>query len=224
MKVYFIPGLSGTALMFSKQLAVFGDQAEVLEHIEPLDDKESIYHYARRLAEGIDTSQPFILAGVSMGGILSIEMNKFLEPAHTILIASIQSSEELRPQLRRYHKMSIPKLIQPPVYNAFRKVAYPFIGLRFPKHHEDFYTMFMQHSDKMMRWGMNSVMGWKNTFFPYKLTRIHGSKDHVFPIQYINSNRIDLLIEGGTHFVNIENAEEVNEVIRQCMYKAQGAS
>lgn len=45
-----------------------------IEWIEPLPN-ETIEQYAKRLAQCIDTSQPYVIIGVSFGGLIATEIN-----------------------------------------------------------------------------------------------------------------------------------------------------
>src|SRR5690606_24659764 len=65
-----------------------------LEWIKP-EAGEDFLTYARRLSEGIDVLQPFVLIGLSLGGMMAVEMNKFLSPSYTLLISSVTNSSQL---------------------------------------------------------------------------------------------------------------------------------
>jgi surfactin synthase thioesterase subunit len=54
-----------------------------------------MYSYAKKLSHQIDTTQPFILIGVSLGGMLATEMTDFIQPEKTIIISSAKNKYEL---------------------------------------------------------------------------------------------------------------------------------
>ncbi len=59
-------------------------------------------------------------------------------------------------------------------------------------------------------WAANEILNWKNNWQPDNLYHIHGSKDHMFPIRNIKTNYI---IPGGGHFMVMNRAEKVNEIL-----------
>jgi hypothetical protein len=101
MNVYFISGMGADRRLFKNILLPEGFQMNFVEWIRPEDD-EPIPAYASRLATQIDTSHPFILAGVSLGGIMSVEIAKLFPPVATIIIGSIPVARDLP---RYYHTL-----------------------------------------------------------------------------------------------------------------------
>jgi pimeloyl-ACP methyl ester carboxylesterase len=71
-------------------------QAEIvpLKWLRP-ERREDIHSYARRLAVQIDTSRPFWLLGVSFGGMVAIELSRFLAPDRIVLVSSVKNRAEL---------------------------------------------------------------------------------------------------------------------------------
>ena len=60
--------------------------------------------YSRTLAQQIDTSRRFSIIGVSLGGMLAVEMSKYLQPEEVILIASAKTRDELPTKYRFFQK------------------------------------------------------------------------------------------------------------------------
>ena len=55
----------------------------------------SLKEYAHELSEQIDISKPFILIGMSLGGMLATEITDFLDPEKVIIISSAKCRKEL---------------------------------------------------------------------------------------------------------------------------------
>ena len=116
MNAYFISGLGADKQMFQRIKLPEGFTIVHLEWIDPLKD-ETFEHYAKRLAQGIDTSEDFILVGLSLGGLMSVEMNKFLHPKFTILISSVVNKKALPFWFVLAGRLRIPKIIPPYFYH-----------------------------------------------------------------------------------------------------------
>ena len=71
MNAYFISGLGADAQMFQKTELPEGFVIHHLAWLRPLGH-ETFPQYAKRLAAGIDQSQPFILVPPSTGSVLSL--------------------------------------------------------------------------------------------------------------------------------------------------------
>ena len=101
MNVYFISGIGADQRAFSYITLPQGFNAIHLPWIKPLK-AEPLAAYALRLTAGINTAEPFILVGLSMGGMIAVEIAKKFPPVCTILISSIP----LATQLPRYYRIA----------------------------------------------------------------------------------------------------------------------
>ncbi len=213
--IYFIPGLGGTALMFKAQEAL-PYPIEVVELLRPKSIDESFKSYAKRMSKYIDTSKPYVIAGVSMGGMLATELSKRLSPAPitTILISSIKHRDEKPPHVRAVQRyIPIDKLITPTTFNFFLRYAEPILGVVHPTHKDEFTAMIRQHDHLLIKWGVQQVSKWKfKKKLPKNVLHIQGTRDHIFPHYWVKDAH---LIKGGTHFVNMEQADMVNFIIKK---------
>ena len=93
MNLYIISGLGADAKVFSR--IKFNENIKPI-HIDWLipEREEDFYHYTRRMAEKIDTSEPFCLLGYSFGGIVAQEINKLKPAEKVVILGSIRSDKE----------------------------------------------------------------------------------------------------------------------------------
>ena len=94
MNVYFISGIGADERVFQKIRLPHGYTPYYIEWI-PHQQNETLPQYARRLAAVIDALQPFILIGLSFGGMIAVEINQFLKAEKTIIISSAAHRKEL---------------------------------------------------------------------------------------------------------------------------------
>src|SRR5450755_2565194 len=94
MNLYFISGLGADKRVFQK--LILPDIFKI-HHIElvTVSTDESIETYCRRLSRQIDQERPFILIGLSFGGIIAVQMSKFLSPVQTVIISSFCLKNEI---------------------------------------------------------------------------------------------------------------------------------
>jgi hypothetical protein len=110
--------------------------------ISPLK-KETLPEYALRLSQQIDTSQPFVLIGVSFGGMCAIEISKKLNPLQTILISSSKVSTELPRELAGFKYIPIYHILSDFLYLKFTMLIRKRLGVT-PPLKAEFKTMLAQ--------------------------------------------------------------------------------
>ena len=108
-KIYLIPGLGADGRMYMPQLKVLPN-AVILEHQKPLKG-ETLVQYAKRLSAQVDTSEPFILIGTSLGGIIAIEMARIIHPDKVILISSVKHRGEMPAWMRAMRHLKLHNLL-----------------------------------------------------------------------------------------------------------------
>jgi pimeloyl-ACP methyl ester carboxylesterase len=104
-KIYLIHGQGSDARLFSK--LTLNPSFDTICLNLPLPAKEeTMQSFAQQLIPKIDTTGPFILIGVSLGGMIAAELNELLHPLQTIIISSAKNRYDLP---KRYSFMrSIP--------------------------------------------------------------------------------------------------------------------
>lgn len=198
MNVYFISGLGADRRAFERIQLSDAYTIHHLDWIKP-DATESLNDYARRLADGIDTTQPFALVGLSMGGMIATIMTGFLSPQKTILISSIGCNGEFPPLLKFARATKAYKLLPQAVFRPqFLWPVQRLMGTRV-KGRENLVREFIEQTDpQFMQWAIGAIVNWKDGEAPTNIYRIHGNRDKMFPLRYCKPN---VVIEGGTHFM-----------------------
>jgi hypothetical protein len=110
MKVYFIPGLAADGRVFHRIRLPQGFEPVFLDWLDPLAG-ESLRNYAVRLGGCIDTGSPFILVGLSFGGMLASEISRILQPGKVILLSSIPEARHLPAYFRLAGKLKLDEAV-----------------------------------------------------------------------------------------------------------------
>jgi hypothetical protein len=184
-----------------------------IEWIVP-DKDETLQLYVRRMAESIDTSQPFILVGYSFGGMVIQEMNAFLKPVKNILIASIKNESEIPPILRLGKRMKFAERF--PFWDAietqqakefFAKIIYQTYSIQVSQ-------FIIYNNPYYIRWSVQQILNWKPSTPCNNLYHIHGTRDITFPHKYIKDA---YLIDGANHFLVLADCERVSAELAQIL-------
>ncbi len=166
--------------------------------------------YAKELSKQIDTTQPFILIGTSLGGMLATEMTEFLNPEKVIIIASAKSSAELPFRYRFQKKIPIYKLVTPKMAWLGAFVMQPLVEPDRRKENETFKQMLKDKDPLFLSRTIHMIINWERTTHSEDIIHIHGNKDHTIPIRKV---KYDHLIENGSHMMTLTRGEELSALI-----------
>jgi esterase/lipase len=206
--IYCISGLGATAEAFSK-LNIEGYRLHVIEWLQPLP-KETIEAYATRMCAAIKEENP-ILLGLSFGGMMSIEIAKQIPVQKIIIVSSIKTKNELPLWMKAVAKTQLHK-IAPLKTNSrlTRPVQNFFLGAQ-TQEDKEVAIQFRRNADiNYVRWAIDKVLNWQNTWQPASIVHIHGSSDKMFPAKKAQPTHI---IKNGGHFMIMNKAGEVSTAI-----------
>lgn len=208
MIAYCISGLGADERVF--QALHLRYEIIPIKWLTPLT-KESLQEYCQRLIEQIDTRQPFLLIGVSFGGMIACEMNRYIQPYKTIIISSAAQANELPLSYKIMGKIQLAKwlpefLLFPPMF----ALNYLFDVKK--AEHKILIKNISQDTDPVFaRWAIDQITHWKNHVIPVDLIRIHGDKDKVLSFYTPDTH----VIKNGGHFMIVNRAEEISTIINK---------
>lgn len=209
MNVYFISGLGADRRAFERLKLPSEFSVHHLDWVAPRK-KESLNDYALRLGRGINTSQPFAIVGLSMGGMIASVLSQNLHPQKTVLISSVACAAEF-PRLFKFARY-VPLYKLAPLW-LLRKpnpVVHWFFGAR-SKAEKELMDYLITHSPpKFVRWAVHAIIRWKQKERPQNIFHIHGSADKILPIKY---TKADCIIDKGSHFMVWTRAGEVSRAL-----------
>lgn len=212
--IYLIPGLGADARMYEPQMRIL-ERYEVLEHQKPLPG-ETLRAYAQRLAARINTAEPFILIGTSLGGILSMELSRIVQPDKVILISSVKHRGELPLWIRIMKYLKLHKLLSGKRFIDFSKSN---IRMLITKRDTRVAQLLMaMHEDAdpdFVEWAIHEVIYWDGSAdHRPDVVHIHGTRDRLFPFSNIKNA---IAISGGSHVMGCTQPADVNEAILKAL-------
>jgi pimeloyl-ACP methyl ester carboxylesterase len=211
LTAYLISGQAADEKLFENLQFPSHVSVKHVHWIEPVK-KETLAGYCKRLAEEVDTSGEFILVGVSLGGIVSVELNKILRPVETIIISSISTRHELRPSLKLINFFKLQRIVPGRLYNVYTPLLNWYFGA-LNKREKDLLKYYTKSTTaNYMKWAVNAILTWKNETRPANLFHIHGTNDRIFPHKRTNAN---VKILGGTHLMVHNRPEEISSLLAE---------
>ncbi|MBD0367389.1 MAG: alpha/beta hydrolase [Flavisolibacter sp.] len=213
MNMYFISGLGADKRVFQKIKLPEGYTPHHISWI-PHRRNETLAQYARRLSAVIDTKLPFVLIGLSFGGMLAVEICRFLKPGKTILISSAAHSKMLPPYIRFLKWLPLHKALPYFLLKKPTRIVYWLFGIR-AKGEKILFDRILYDTDiSFLRWAMHAIITWPERKPPNHIIQIHGSEDTLLPLRFVKA---DYVIQGGNHFMVYSHAWEVSAVLAQVL-------
>jgi surfactin synthase thioesterase subunit len=166
-----------------------------------------------RLAEKIETNTPFVIIGLSMGGMIASEISRQYKPVINIIISSVPVASQLPPYMRSSGGLKIHDMI--PI--GLLKSAAIMKRLFSVDSAEDkliLKQMIEESDESFIRWGMNAISTWKNAEEPLAYIHIHGNRDIILPMRYTKPTHI---ISKGGHFMIMNHAKEINQILKKTL-------
>lgn len=201
--IYCISGLGADEQIF-KNLQLQQYELRYLPWIKP-QKNEGIQDYARRMVAPVKELHP-IIAGVSFGGVMGIEIAKLLPLKKLFIISSIKSREEMPAWMRWAGSMKLNKVVPVKSYQLTQPIEHHRLGVS-TEDEKIMVRRYRRSADPFyIQWAIHEILNWKNDWQPHHLVHIHGDSDRIFPIKKIRATHI---IQKGTHMMIYNRAAEV---------------
>ena len=211
--IYLFPGQGSDARLFKHLQIPRG--YDTLHISFPVPDKrESLANYAHRFIPEIDPSVPFILMGVSLGGMICTELTDTLNPLRTIVISSAKSTSELPGRYTFQQKFRLNRIVPKRLTKGGARILQ---GIVEPdrKHDPETYKAMLKAKDPVyMKRAVDMIINWDRTSYSNQIVHIHGDNDHTIPIKNIH---YDYLVDEGSHLMMITRAGEINQIISRIL-------
>lgn len=216
MNIYFIPGLGANKKIFRNIIVPDGYAAHYLEWITP-HRKETLPQYALRLAENIDTSRPFVVVGLSMGGMIAAEIVNKHPNGEMIILSSITSHNDLPFYFRYAGKVKLHKLIPVSLLKYASNIKRLFTA-ETSEERSVIRKMIRETDDYFIKWAMHAIVTWKGKAERPPALHIHGSRDELLPARFCKPTHV---IKGGGHLMVMTRAREINELLNDYFINRQ---
>lgn len=210
--LYCIPGLGADENVFQNLDLSFA-RPVFIEWVEPtLND--TLATYALRLRqEFIHEENPLIL-GLSLGGMLAVEMVKTMPLAKAIIVSSAKTSNEIPFYWRILRYLPVHKFLPTASFKNTAGIQQHFLSANSPEMRQYLVTARKKADVRFCRWALGAVFKWNNLDAPSNIIHIHGTGDKLLPFRYVKA---DIAIKNGGHLMVMENAGEISEQLRRIL-------
>lgn len=207
-EVYFISGLGANEHAFMN-LQLPGVKQIHLNWFEPAPN-DTMETYAKRMSEKITTKDPIII-GLSLGGMMAIEIAKLIPVKKIILISSAKTVKEIPWYFKIGRFIPAHKLIPVSwIAGSYGPVVWLLGAITDEQLDRLKKVIDISLFRRFDKWAMDAVVKWKNEIIPPNVIHIHGAKDKMLPYRFVTA---DYTIEKGTHLMVLTEAKKISAVL-----------
>ena len=208
--IYCIAGLGADENIFRFLDLSFANTV-FLYWITPLPN-ETLREYALRLKnEFIHEPDPIIL-GLSLGGMLAVEIAKSIPTAKAIIISSAKTRNEIPSYLKMLRYMPVYKILPRSSRKKFLNIQQYFLGAYSNLAKQYLLDAIEKADQKFYKWAVGAILTWQNQTVPLNIVHIHGTNDKLLPYKFVKA---DIPVNNAGHLMIIENASEISFLLRR---------
>lgn len=212
-KVYLLSGLGVDGRVFNN-IDLKEYQPQLVEWIPPRN-YEGISDYAQRLSARIEPNS--ILIGLSFGGMVAIEIAKYIPIQKLILISSASYFRQIPWLFRLWDWSKIIKILPKSFILKANPVTFWLFGIT-RRHEKILLRQILADTDyHFLIWAVRQITQWKNTEVNTEVVHLHGTKDKLLlkPIEISSIAMLKYGIENGGHFMIITHSEKITSIIKK---------
>jgi pimeloyl-ACP methyl ester carboxylesterase len=210
IKVYLISGLGADSRLFKNIKLPAGYEAVLINWSLP-NANDTLTSYAQDIVNQNNIKDDSVVIGVSLGGMIAVEIAKQVKLNKVILISSIKTDSEAPWYFNVFRKLPVYIAIPGKLMTHLGFLVKPMFGKMKADDLALFKSMLRNSSPIFLKWAMGAVLNWKSDVTYPNLYHIIGDKDLVFPHQNIKNPTA--VIKGGTHIMVFDKADQINTLL-----------
>ncbi len=214
--IYFIPGQGSDQRIFADISLDSSYNYKFLDYNTP-DRKLSLNEFAKQIATSIDTSEKFILIGVSLGGMICAELNEILNPEKVIIISSAKNRTELPFRYKFQRIIPLFEIFPARVLFWGAKILQPIVEPDRNKNKDTFKSMLYSKNPSYIKKTVRMIIKWKRTSNSGEIIHIHGTNDHTLPFRNVSDP--DYVIKNGSHMMTLTRADDISKILNEILSK-----
>lgn len=173
------------------------------------DEHDELSCYAQKVSVLIREENPIIM-GVSLGGMIGVEITKIRPVKKLIVISSAKTKEELPPYNGLFGKLVKSRIVPAFVYKMPTDTLMNKFGCETDEDETLLREILKDSDGQFMKWAMKAVAEWQNYTYIEPVIHIHGHADKLIFPENINAQ---YWIEDGGHIMIYNRADEINEIL-----------
>jgi pimeloyl-ACP methyl ester carboxylesterase len=211
MNLYFISGLGADKRIFQNLVLPEVFKIHYIEWV-PVSENETMESYCKCLSAQINQQEPFSLLGLSFGGVIAIEMSKFLSPVQTVLISSFCFKKEVPWYYVLLGESRIYKILPPRLLLRPNNIAFRLFGAYKPEIKNLLRHIFQDTDPAFFEWAIRQLFSWDNHWKPSNLLRIHGTADKILPYKEIMNA---IAVKDGEHLMVYSKSAIISRILKE---------
>ncbi|MBS7563301.1 alpha/beta hydrolase [Mucilaginibacter sp. Bleaf8] len=212
-KLFLISGLGADRRLFDK-IQLPGYEFIHVDWIES-EQNDSITTYAKKLIETYHITPGSSIIGVSLGGILTVEISSMIPLHKAVIISSIKSINEIPWYFALFRRLPVYKILPIGFYTSMGALIKPLFEQMTRQEWALFKSMLAGTSPRFMKWAMHAVLRWQPKPLSCKIHHIIGTRDFIF--SHKNICDADHIIQGGTHDMAYKKGEQVSAILQSIL-------
>ena len=210
-KLYLFPGHGSDERIFSRFQIDTARYDTIAINLPMPHHLERMPSYAKRVSTFIDTSGSYSFIGVSLGGMLSVELNAILHPRKVIIISSAACRREIPPRYRGMKNFQLYRCFSGGFYKAMAKTAQLTFEPDRKKNGDEFDAMLRDKNPKFIKRAIHLIVTWERDCPQAEnVIHLHGTKDHTLPVRFTCAQ---YQLKDFSHMMMLTSAEKVSEII-----------
>jgi surfactin synthase thioesterase subunit len=211
--IFLFPGQGSDSALF--QNLRFKRNYQVRNIHYPIPPKNcSMKQFAQMLIAQIDTSEPYIFIGVSMGGMLAVELSELMHPKQVIIVSSAKNRTELPFRYRFQKHIPLYKLFPASFIKFGARCLQPIVEPDRKKYKKEFKRMLLSKDKTYMKRSIQLIVNWERKSNVMNIEHIHGTHDHTIPHRNIHAA---VMVKNGSHMMMLTRAEVMTELIEKAL-------
>lgn len=204
--IYCVPGMAASVNIF--EFIALPEYYKI--HTIPWEipkQAETLQDYAKRLSAQV-TEANAVLLGVSFGGIVVQEMNRFLKLRKLIIVSSVKTKHEFPKRFEVLRRTKLHKILPTSLVKKVKNWESLLITEPIKKVGR-LYDKYLTVKDPYyLDWSIENILNWTQEKPIAGVIHIHGTDDLVFPIKNIKDCE---RVPKGTHAMIVNRARWFNE-------------
>jgi len=217
-KLYLLPGQGSDHRIFSNLNFPESVDTIHLHYLQP-EAGEGMHSYAGRMANCIDTAQPFSVLGVSLGGMVAVEMCNYLQPEQVIILSSAANPDELPKLYRWFRGHNFYTHIPAPVFKWSTYILQPIFEPDRSRERKTCNAMIRDKDASFIKHAVHLIVSWEmpdTSTVNTKIIHIHGDADNTLPVE---NTHAAFIVENGSHMMTLVQARDISEILEQVLVK-----
>lgn len=217
--MFLLPGMGADERLFMK-IDLSGYEVVNIRWMAPVAE-DTLGDYACRLINKYGIADGDSLIGVSLGGMIGVEIAKQVNLKHAIIVSSIKSPVEAPFYYTFFRMVPLYKLFSGRILVRLGFLFRSMMGKMPGAHARLFYSMLKGTSPKFLKWSIKACVGWDNDVVPQGVVHLIGDADRVFSYKKILSvalgNDRVKVIAGGDHMMVLNKADEIERIVKEVL-------